>query len=138
MARVVGAEVMLDERKWDHLRILAEREGRTPADFLRTLIEGYLEEQERLEEGRFLQVLEELRQIRERNAARWGGTKATRLVKFARNAYARWRMYAASGYRCKHCGSTSGQTPLVGRRRANVSGMAATEDLVIRARPLAC
>ena len=72
MARMIGAEVILDEKKWDRLRVLAEREGKTMEDFLRGLIEDYLKERDRLEAGRLLHVLEELRQIRERNAARWG------------------------------------------------------------------
>jgi len=72
MTRMIGAEVMLDEKKWDRLRTLAEREGKTPEDFLRALIEDYLKERDRLDTERFLDVLAELRQIRERNAARWG------------------------------------------------------------------
>ena len=102
MARMIGTEVMLDEKKWDRLRILAEREGKTMADFLRGLIEDYLKERDRLEAGRLLHVLEELRQIRERNAARWGVYDGD-LIGEVREERMRQTEDVCSQWSCKHC-----------------------------------
>jgi predicted DNA-binding protein len=102
MTRMIGAGVMLDEKKWNRLRILAEREGKTMADFLRGLIEEYLKERDRLDAERFLDVLAELRQIRERNAARWGVYEGD-LISDVREERMRQMEDVCSQWSYKHC-----------------------------------
>lgn len=69
---VARKSITLDAETWRRLQVLARERGKTPVDFLHDLIEERWTEQGRSATPRFFQVLETLRQIRERNARQWG------------------------------------------------------------------
>ncbi len=71
-AQLLRAQVMLDPEDYRRLQSLASEQGKSLSETIREAVLRYLEEQERLEQEKFLKSLEEMRQIRERNAARYG------------------------------------------------------------------
>ncbi len=72
MAELIRVQVMLDKSDQDELREIAQEQGKSVSELLRELVRRYLEEQHRAESEQFRRTLAKLREIRERNAARYG------------------------------------------------------------------
>lgn len=72
MAELIRVQVMLDKSDQDELRKIAQEQGKSVSELLRELVRRYLEEQRRAESEQFRRTLAKLREIRERNAARYG------------------------------------------------------------------
>lgn len=66
------AQVLLEPRDFDRLKALARKQGVAISQILRRAIRRYLDMEEEQEQQELLQVLGELRQIRETNAAQYG------------------------------------------------------------------
>lgn len=71
-ASLLRAQVMLDPEDYRRLQSLAEKQGKSLSETIREVVLQYLNEQERQEQEKFQKSLDELRQIRQRNAARYG------------------------------------------------------------------
>jgi len=72
MTELIRVQVMLDKSDQDELREIAKEQGKSVSELLRELVRRYLEEQRRAESEQFRRTLAKLREIRERNAARYG------------------------------------------------------------------
>lgn len=72
MTELIRVQVMLDKSDQDELREIAQEQGKSVSELLRELVRRYLEEQHRAESEQFRRTLAKLREIRERNAARYG------------------------------------------------------------------
>lgn len=72
MAELIRVQVMLDKSDQIELHEIAQKEGKSVSEILRELVRRYLEEQHRAESEQFRHTLAKLREIRERNAAKYG------------------------------------------------------------------
>lgn len=70
--QLLRAQVMLDPESYRRLQSLANEQGKSLSETIREVVLRYLDEQERQEQEQFRKSLEEMRKIRERNAARYG------------------------------------------------------------------
>mgnify|MGYP000055979605 CR=1 FL=1 len=69
---LLRAQVMLTPEDYQQLKSLAEAQGKSLSEMIREAVNRYLAEQEQLKQEQFLQALEEIRRIRQQNAARHG------------------------------------------------------------------
>lgn len=88
MAELIRVQVMLDKSDQDELRKIAQEQGKSVSELLRELVRRYLEEQRRAESEQFRRTLAKLREIRERNAARYGAYEGD-LMREVREDYER-------------------------------------------------
>jgi metal-responsive CopG/Arc/MetJ family transcriptional regulator len=72
MAELIRVQVMLEKSDQAELQGIAQEQGKSVSEILRELVRRYLEEQRRAETERFRRTLAKVREIRERNAARYG------------------------------------------------------------------
>lgn len=70
--QLIRAQVMLDPADYRRLQSLASEAGKSLSETLREAVLRYLDEQERQKQEQLRKTLEEMRQIREQNAARYG------------------------------------------------------------------
>lgn len=68
----VRAQVMLDLEDHQRLQSKCKEQGKSLSEAIREAVLRYLEDQEQLEQEKFLKTLAEIRQIREKNATRYG------------------------------------------------------------------
>jgi len=71
-AQSYRAQVILDKHDLERLQYVAQKQGRTLSEAIREAVVRYLEACEQQELQEFLSAMAELRQIREKNAARYG------------------------------------------------------------------
>lgn len=67
---LLRAQVMLTPEDYQQLKSLAEAQGKSLSEMIREAVNRYLAEQEQLKQEQFLKSLEEIRRIRQQNAAR--------------------------------------------------------------------
>jgi len=72
MAELIRVQVMLDKSDQAELAEIAREQGKNLSEILRDLVRRYLDEKRREEAERFRHTLTRVREIRERNAARYG------------------------------------------------------------------
>ncbi len=89
-AKLIRAQVMLDPEDYQRLKTLAQGESKSLSEVIREATLHYLDKQEEQEQAEFLNSLKALRQIRERNAAKYG-VHADDLVNQAREERERQR-----------------------------------------------
>lgn len=70
--QLMRAQVLLDSEDFQRLRAMAQEQGNSLSEIVREAVLRFLEEQERLKQEEFLKTLEDMRQIREKNASRYG------------------------------------------------------------------
>ncbi len=78
---LLRTQVLFDEDTLRKLKAAAEEQGRSVSDLVRELVESGLESRRQQEMQRFEAVLEQLRQIREANAAKYGEVEPDLLEK---------------------------------------------------------
>jgi len=71
-SQLLRAQVMLIPEDYQRLKSLADAQGKSLSEMIRDAVTRYLAEQEQLKQGQFRQSLEEIRRIRQQNAARHG------------------------------------------------------------------
>jgi predicted SpoU family rRNA methylase len=70
--QLLRAQVMLEPEDYERLLSLANEQKKSLSETIREVVLRYLDELERQEQEQFRKSLEELRRIREENAARYG------------------------------------------------------------------
>jgi len=71
-SQLLRAQVMLIPEDYQRLKSLADAQGKSLSEMIRDAVTRYLAEQEQLKQEQFRQSLEEIRRIRQQNAARHG------------------------------------------------------------------
>ncbi|MCX8061787.1 MAG: hypothetical protein N3D16_04330 [Anaerolineales bacterium] len=72
MAELVRMQMMIEKQDQIKLQQIARTQGTSVSEILRKLVKTYLDEQHRAEVERFQAMLEQVEEIRQRNAARYG------------------------------------------------------------------
>lgn len=62
---LVRTQIMLEEEKWRKLKRMAKKKGKSISALVRESVDHYLEEQQRIEDEKFIALLKQWQQVRE-------------------------------------------------------------------------